>query len=135
MSDGTVFRSGTIANMGTITNLTELGCSKIGDNYAPGASGTGYIDNIKFYTASGVSGKVTQSDGITPIPGSIVEARGTGVVKSSSTADVNGNYSLSLATGTYDVKVSSTWYQSKSTQTVNVSTSQITTVNFIAEIK
>ncbi len=51
VSDGSVFRSGILENVGTITGLSELGVSKIGDNYSPGATGDGYIDNVEFYTS------------------------------------------------------------------------------------
>lgn len=49
VSDGAFFSSGTITNVGVISGLSELGGSKIDDNYAPGATGTGYLDNVKFY--------------------------------------------------------------------------------------
>ena len=80
-------------------------------------------------TTGTISGKVTKSDGVTGISGALVEVLQSGVVKSSTTTDTNGNYSLTVATGTYDVRASSSGYITKTSTGIVVNTGQITTVN------
>jgi hypothetical protein len=76
-----------------------------------------------------VSGKITKSDGITAIPGIMVEIlSGIDIIRSITT-DYNGNYSLSITSGTYDVRISSKWYETK-IQTEKFDYLSNTTLNF-----
>jgi len=77
-----------------------------------------------------VSGKVTESDGVTPIVGAFVEALQQGdLVISSTTTAANGNYSLSLIEGAYKLRASAVDYTTTIKPVVNITTGT-TTVNF-----
>ncbi|MBI4668912.1 MAG: carboxypeptidase regulatory-like domain-containing protein [Elusimicrobia bacterium] len=76
-----------------------------------------------------ISGKITQSDGVTAISGALVEALQSGTIKLSAAADALGNYSLNVNVGTYDIRVSMTGYQTQTKTGVSVSANQTTTVN------
>lgn len=78
-----------------------------------------------------ISGKVTKSDGVTAISGALVETLQNGIMKSSTTTDSRGNYSIIIATGTYDVRASANGYVTKISATVVVIDKSTTTVNFV----
>ena len=48
LSDGTVMASWQKEGVGSFPGMNRLYSSSIGDNYAPGARGEGYIDNVVF---------------------------------------------------------------------------------------
>lgn len=77
-----------------------------------------------------ISGKVTKADGTTAILGAKIEALQSSVVKASSTADASGNYSLTLAAGTYNVRASSTGYVAAVQTGKTATAGQTATVNF-----
>jgi hypothetical protein len=82
------------------------------------------------YVSGTMSGKVTESDGVTPIVGALVEALQQGdLVVSSTTTGINGNYSLSLTEGAYKVCASAVDYITAIKPVVNVF-AETTTVNF-----
>ena len=63
------------------------------------------------YTETGIfSGRITRPDGVTGIPMADIKALKSGVVISSTTSDINGNYTIKTATGTYDIKASMSGY-------------------------
>jgi len=101
------------------------------DSYGATAPGmpTSSIDSPDVFAAL-ISGKVTKSDGTTPIFGAIVEAMQSGIVLSSATIDSFGNYSISVIAGTYDVRVSSSGYQTLTKTGISVAYGQKTIVNF-----
>jgi parallel beta-helix repeat protein len=77
-----------------------------------------------------ISGKVTKSDGSTAIQGALVELLRDSVIVSSMTTDTSGNYSMTIATGTYDVFVSSVGYYSKLSTGVVVESGSLITNNY-----
>lgn len=77
-----------------------------------------------------VSGKVTESDGMTPIVGALVEALQEGdIAILSATTGGGGLYSLSLPVGLYKMRASGNSYITNIKPVINV-TSGIITVNF-----
>ncbi|HEX7334057.1 MAG TPA: carboxypeptidase regulatory-like domain-containing protein [Pyrinomonadaceae bacterium] len=76
-----------------------------------------------------VSGKVTQIDGVTAISGATVKARQGTTIVATTTTNGTGDYTLSLAAGTYTVEASATGFGIKSQSPVNVTDSVNTTVN------
>lgn len=78
-----------------------------------------------------ISGKVTKSDGVTGIAGAIVELLDGGIVRSSATTSADGNYSITVATGIYDVRTSATGYQLQVTSNIVVIAGSTTIVNFV----
>ncbi len=82
-------------------------------------------------TATGsISGMVTKSADGTAISGALVEVVSGLSVVVSSTTDTGGNYSMTVATGTYDVRASKSGYQTQTKTRQVVITGQVTTVDF-----
>ncbi|MCB4792387.1 MAG: carboxypeptidase regulatory-like domain-containing protein [Elusimicrobia bacterium] len=77
-----------------------------------------------------ISGKITKSDGTTAISGVLVEVLESGVVISTATSDISGNYSITVGIGTYDVRTSLSGYQSQLKNGYSVSGGSIITINF-----
>ena len=125
----------------------------IGDNPYDGDTRgfIGIIDEVKIYsralsqaeiqadmtgitttttTTGTIVGKVTKADGTTAISGVTVEVLQIGVLKSSTSIDSTGNYSIALASGTYDVRVSASGYTTQTKTGISVSANQTTTVDF-----
>jgi hypothetical protein len=74
-----------------------------------------------------VSGKVTESDGVTPIAGVSIEALQQGdLVVAGTTTATNGTYSLSLASGSYKLCASAAGYVTAIRPVVSVTTGTIT---------
>jgi uncharacterized protein YjiK len=88
------------------------------------------IRKVTFFGIGTISGKVTKSDGVTAIAGAMVELLNGGIVKSSATTDTSGNYSMTVTTGTYDVRASASGYQTKVVSGYVVSAGATTTVDF-----
>ncbi|MDI6735351.1 MAG: carboxypeptidase regulatory-like domain-containing protein [bacterium] len=82
-------------------------------------------------TTGTIVGKVTESDGITPIPDVLVEALQGTLTIGTTTTNANGSYSISLASGTYTVRVSKQQYLSVETTDIVVSQGTTTYSNFI----
>jgi hypothetical protein len=84
------------------------------------------------YPSSGVvSGVVTESDGLNPLVGASVEALQTGdTLVSSTVTSAGGIYSLSLASGSYKLRVSADNHMTEVEPVVNVTAGMTTTVNF-----
>jgi|GEM_PF-6023919 len=78
-----------------------------------------------------ILGKVTKSDQITPISGASIEAIQCGSLKSITTTDSNGNYSLTLSTGTYGLRASCQGYIAQAKIGISVFEGQTVTVNFV----
>ncbi|MCB4792410.1 MAG: carboxypeptidase regulatory-like domain-containing protein [Elusimicrobia bacterium] len=78
-----------------------------------------------------ISGKVTKSDGTTPVPGALIEILQSGAVKASATSDISGNYSITTDVGTYNVKASKTGYLSQTKTGYDVTTGSTKTVDFL----
>jgi len=91
------------------------------------------IRKILFSGVGVIAGKVTKTDGVTPISGAVVEVLSGGIVKSSTTTDTNGNYSITLGTGTYWVFISSIGYIAKLNKNVSVTGGETTTLDISLE--
>ncbi|HCJ67495.1 MAG TPA: hypothetical protein DHV62_09325, partial [Elusimicrobia bacterium] len=112
-------------------NIYITGCTAGG---LDGNTNAGSYDIFltKYVPSSGtILGKVTKSDGITVIPQTLVETLQSGVVKSITTTDTNGNYSITAAIGTYDVHALASGYATKQVTGIVVIENSTTTVNFI----
>ncbi|MCB4792090.1 MAG: carboxypeptidase regulatory-like domain-containing protein [Elusimicrobia bacterium] len=99
------------------------------------ATETGLLKYIKIKTPTFgiISGKVTKLDGTTAICGAIVNASQSSVVKSSATTNATGNYLITLGTGTYDLSVSSSGYQSQLKTGYSVTNGSTVTVHFLLQ--
>ncbi|MEW6556281.1 MAG: carboxypeptidase regulatory-like domain-containing protein [Elusimicrobiota bacterium] len=155
LQSGIVKSSATTSTNGTyqLINLST-------GTYDVRATATGYISQTKTgYTVSAgvtttvnfelqetasvgiISGKVTKTDGTTTLPNALVEAFQSGtitgvakyssaLVKSTTTTDTAGNYSLVLTPGVYDIRVSLTGYQSQTKMGCEASAGKTTTLDF-----
>ena len=94
-----------------------------------------YITIPRIITIGNISGKVTKSDGVSPIPGALVEVLQAGVVKYSATTDADGNYSITVATGTYDIRASASGFVTQTKTNQAVYAGQTTIVNFVLNIE
>ena len=110
-SDGSYFVYSPIANV-----ESELGAlTTFGAAPPPVASGT-------------IAGKVTESDGTTPISGASVVVEGTSL---SATTDANGDYSIgNVPEGTYDVTASAGGFVNETKTGISVTADTTTPVNF-----
>ncbi len=86
--------------------------------------------NVSLSPPGTISGTVTRADGVTPIPGAIVQAFVGEISAAPVTTDSNGNYSIAgLNAGTYRVQALANGYVA-STQTESVTGNSTTTANF-----
>lgn len=69
-----------------------------------------------------VTGNVTESDE-THIEGALVEALQNGIVKGITITDNNGDYTLVLSSGIYDIRASASGYESEKKSNINVQNS------------
>ena len=77
-----------------------------------------------------ISGKVTTSGSI-PIAGAIVEVLCNSVLKKSGVTDSNGNYTINITSGTYDMRVIASGYWTLTSYGIVVNAGQkITNMNF-----
>jgi YD repeat-containing protein len=82
-------------------------------------------------TAGTISGKVTQSNGITAISGATVTVLQSSETVGTATTDGSGNYSVSsLGGGSYEVEVSASGYVNQGLTGVSVTSGNTTTQNF-----
>ena len=83
------------------------------------------------YDSGTMSGKVTESDGVTPIVGALVEALQQGdLVVSSTTTGAGGIYFLPLPVGAYKLRVSANNRITATKPVVTVTADTTTTVDF-----
>jgi hypothetical protein len=146
---GGTYSTGTVVNLAAIANSgykfeSWAGVDVLVSSDAYASTATVKMSSDKTVTAnfafvpplqsSGViAGMVTASSGTTPITGALVEAFRVGVPQlavGSSIADINGNYSIILSTGIYDVRASSYGYQAQISTGQIVTADSTTTVNF-----
>jgi len=86
--------------------------------------------NVSLTAPGFVSGRVTQTDGVTPIVGALVQAVVGGLSAGSGSSDSNGNFTIAgLNAGSYQVQASATGYVT-AVQSTSVAASSTTTVNF-----
>jgi YD repeat-containing protein len=95
------------------------------------AAGTPTTVNVSLGLPGTISGKITQSDGVTPFVGAAIAAsQGTDNV-GTAISDSSGNYSIStLAAGSYSAQVSASGYKTQTQSSVSVTSGNNTTVNF-----
>ena len=87
--------------------------------------------NFSLSVPGSISGKVTQSDGVTAIPGATITASLDGDVLNTATADSSGNYTLSnLGAQTYDATATESGYSSQTQSNLVVSSGAATPANF-----
>jgi len=84
---------------------------------------------VEYFTGY-IAGKVTSTVDGSALSGCLIEVLQGGIVKSSTTCDTNGNYLIKITTGTYDVKASSTGFNSDTKSNIVVVLNTTTTVNF-----
>lgn len=86
--------------------------------------------NFTLSSPGGITGKVTQSDGVTAISGASVQAFVGSAVASSTSTDSSGNYSLgNLTAGSYRTQASATGFVTNS-QAETITGGSNTTANF-----
>ena len=108
--------------------------SGFGTAVSPGnavVGGSATIVNAALTLPGTILGRVTQSDGVSPISGATVSAGQGSSSAGSSTTDGSGNYSLSaLGTGTYTVVAAATGFASQVSGGVSVTSGNTSTKNF-----
>ncbi|MCG2726922.1 MAG: carboxypeptidase regulatory-like domain-containing protein, partial [Elusimicrobia bacterium] len=85
-----------------------------------------------FVSTGIISGKITEADGITPIPGANIEilrSDNKNLITQALT-DISGNYSVTITTGTYDIVISLEGYDSQTMAKVLVVSNQSSAVDF-----
>jgi len=102
---------------------------EIQQHYRNGLHGLGY--EIVVISVGTITGKVTESNGKTPIEKVLVEALQGTVTIGSTTTDANGSYAIALAKGSYTVRVSKQQYLSTQTTDIVVSQDTTTCLDFI----
>jgi YD repeat-containing protein len=94
-------------------------------------AGTPTTINVSLGLPGTVSGKITQSDGVTAFVGATITALQGTETSGTATSDSSGNYSIStLAAGSYSTQVSASGYKTQTQSGVSVSSGNTTTVNF-----
>ncbi len=130
VSDGTY----SIPNLNPGTYDVRVSASGYGTTVQPGNSvsvGMPTTVNISLGPPGTISGKITESDGVTPFVGAtVITLQGMDTV-GTGTSDSLGNYAISsLAAGSYGVQVSASGYKAQTQSNVSVSSGSATTVNF-----
>jgi YD repeat-containing protein len=78
-----------------------------------------------------LSGKVTQSDGVTGISGATVNASQGSTAAATATTDSSGNYSIpTLSAGSYSAQASATGFTSQTQSGITITAGNTTTTNF-----
>ncbi|MCB4790804.1 MAG: carboxypeptidase regulatory-like domain-containing protein [Elusimicrobia bacterium] len=128
-ADGKIYAS-TVTLKSAASNYTyKISAYDVSGTSATEVTGSGPVVETLLMTGN-LIGKVTKSDGTTAVSGALVEALQAGVVRSNATTGANGNYSIVIETGTYDVKASLTGYYSHTTTGYNIGIGSTVTVNF-----
>lgn len=96
---------------------------------ATAITGSGPVVLSALMTGS-IAGRVTVSNGAAALSGAYIEALQFGVTKSSALSDGNGDYSITLATGTYDIRASKAGYVTSTKTECIISTHTALTVDF-----
>ncbi|MCB4791590.1 MAG: carboxypeptidase regulatory-like domain-containing protein [Elusimicrobia bacterium] len=128
--DGTAGFSGDGGNATSahINFPQEIAVDVAGNVYI-GDSANNRIRKVYYQPTGIISGNVTNSDGITAVSGALVTALQTNVMKSSSTTDSSGHYSLTLSTGIYNVRISLSGYIPQTIPNQKINEGLTTTVN------
>jgi hypothetical protein len=92
--------------------------------------GNNRIRKIVFMETGIFSGRITRPDGVTGIPTADIQVLKAGVVISSTTSDTNGNYTIKIATGTYDINASLSGYLPQLKAGYTLTSGSTVTVNF-----
>jgi YD repeat-containing protein len=127
-SDGTY----TVNSLSPGTYDVRVSASSFGTSLTPGntvSAGGQTTVNAALSAPGTISGKVTQSDGVTAIVGAAVVATQTGDSAGSATTDSTGSYSIqTLSAGSYVVQASASGFNPQ-TQAGAVTANNNTTVN------
>lgn len=142
LQNGTVKFSGTTNSSGvyTISNVTSAnydvqasagGFGTALQNATYVAEGGTTTTNFSLTIAGSITGKVTQSDGVTAIANATVQAFVGGAVFATATTNASGGYTISsLNAATYTVQASASSYVTQTSVGVVVNTGSATTVNY-----
>jgi YD repeat-containing protein len=138
----TVVGSATTSSNGSyiVSNLPagsydlRFSAAGFGSTVSPGnvvVGGSSTTVNAALTAPGTISGRITQSDGVTPISGASVSAGQGSSGVASATTDGSGNYTLSsLGAGGYTVVAAATGYASQVAGGVSVTSGNTTTKNF-----
>jgi YD repeat-containing protein len=141
LQDRAVIATATTASNGTYS-VSSLGTGEYDVKFSASGFGsvlqsavtvpaTGATLNQALATGGTISGKVTQSNGITAISGATVTALQSSETVGTATTDSNGNYSVAnLGGGSYEVEVSASAYVNQGLSGVSVTSGNTTTENF-----
>ena len=99
-------------------------------NAEAGSLDSGSIQNLVVTLPGYIAGKVTSTVDGSALQGTIIEVLEAGVVRYTTTCDIEGEYSVKVATGVYDVRASSAGYMTQTRVGVVVVVGSTTTVNF-----
>jgi len=128
-SDGTY----TVSSLSPGTYDVRVSASGFGTSVTPGntvSAGGQTTVNAALSAPGTISGKVTQSDGVTAIVGAAVVATQTGDSAGSATTDSTGSYSIpTLSAGSYVVQASASGFNPQTQSGVAVTANSNTTVN------
>jgi len=135
---GAVQGTSTIQFNGTTASPTSWSSASIAVNVPSGATTGPVVVTVNGQMSNGVSfnvissgtvaGTIRKTSDNSPISGALVEALQAGVVKGSATSSAAGAYSITgLQSGTYDVRVSASGYQTKLQSGMVVTTGNTTT--------
>jgi len=122
-----------VTNLGTGEYDVKFSASGFGTvlQSAVTVSASGATLNQVLATPGTISGKVTQSNGITAISGASVTVLQNSEPVATATTDGSGNYSASsLSAGSYEVEVSASGFVNQGLTSVSVTTGNTTTENF-----
>ena len=142
-----VIKDGTVKYTTTVGADGNYSIKVATDTYSVRASSTGYMPKMEqniaiVYAATTtvnfcldpavgyIAGKVTSTVDGSALVGAVIEVIKDGTVKYTTTVGADGNYSIKVATDTYDVRASSTGYMPKMEQNITVVYAATTTVNF-----
>ncbi|MBI4656574.1 MAG: carboxypeptidase regulatory-like domain-containing protein [Elusimicrobia bacterium] len=78
-----------------------------------------------------IAGKITKSDGATPLAGAVVKAYIGGITKSLTTTNAAGDYLMTLSTGIYDVEASKTGYETQTKLAQSVVINSTILIDFV----
>jgi len=124
----------TIANLAPGSYDVRVSASGFGTTIQTGntvTAGASTTVNVALPSPGTISGRVTKSDGITPISGAGITALQVTTTAGTATTDAAGNYSIaSLSAATYTVRAAASGYNTQSQTGVTVTAGSTTTANF-----